>query len=68
MSICGNCHYQMEFGECDYECTFEDAVYKEQAAYDSLLERYEVLEKNYNTLERRLEECTSQLLRLNMEK
>lgn len=61
MSICGNCHYQMEFGECDYDCTFEDAVYKEQAAYDSLLEKY-------NALERRLEECTSQLLKTNIDK
>ena len=61
MSICGNCHYQMEFGECDYDCTFEDAVYKEQAAYDSLLEKYEALE-------RRHEECISQLLKTDISK
>lgn len=61
MSICGNCHYQREFGECDYDCTFEDAVYKEQAAYDSLLEKYEALE-------RRHEECISQLLKIGSDK
>lgn len=61
MSICGNCHYQMEFGECDYDCTFEDAVYKEQAAYDSLLEKYEALERKYK-------ECMSQLLKTDISK
>ena len=61
MSICGNCHYQMEFGECDYDCTFEDAVYKEQAAYDSLLEKYEDLERKYK-------ECMSQPLKIDSDK
>ena len=61
MSICGNCHYQMEFGECNYDCTFKDAVYKEQAAYDSLLEKYEDLERRY-------EECMSQPLKTDSDK
>ena len=61
MSICGNCHYQMEFGECDYDCTFEDAVYKEQAAYDSLLKKYEALERKYK-------ECMSQPLKIDSDK
>lgn len=60
MSICGNCHYSWEFGECDGDCTFEDAVYKEQAAYDSLMEKY-------TTLERRYEECISQHLKTHTE-
>lgn len=55
MSICGNCPYPYErsmagFNEPDDEacgggCTFEDAVYRAQWAYDQLYERYKKLLK-----------------------
>ena len=69
MSVCGNCHYCAEFeAECDYGCTYEDAIYKEQAAYDSLMKRYEELEKKHAALERRHEECISQLFKTDISK
>lgn len=37
MSMCGNCHYNIHADEeCNGECTFADAVYAEQWAYDQL--------------------------------
>ena len=51
MSICGNCHYNFEFDtECGYDCTFEDAVYREQAAYDHLREKFEFLLNKYGNI------------------
>lgn len=51
MSICGNCHYNWySEEECDHDCTFEDAVYREQGAYDRLSEDYEALTEKYNII------------------
>lgn len=55
MSVCGGCPYPCEkiiAGEAktredacgDWGCTFEDAAYRAQEAYDMLMERYEALE------------------------
>ena len=57
MSICGNCHYNWHSDEeCNYDCTFEDAVYREQMAYDSLRESFEDIVDKYNKL---IEWCQS---------
>lgn len=55
MSVCGNCPYPYERsmagidgpedGVCGYGCSFEDAAYRAQWAYDQLYERYEALLK-----------------------
>ena len=51
MSICGNCHYNWHSdAECNYDCTFEDAVYREQMAYDSLRESFDDIVDKYNKL------------------
>lgn len=51
MSICGNCHYNWHSDEeCNYDCTYQDAVYREQMAYDSLREEYDALVKRYDEL------------------
>lgn len=62
MSICGSCPYPYEAdvaGEerskntddyCGYGCSFEDAAYRAQWAYDRLMERYEELEKEHELL------------------
>ena len=55
MSVCGGCPYPDEkiiAGEANsreeacgnWGCTFEDAAYRAQEAYDLLMERYEELE------------------------
>lgn len=57
MSICGNCHYNWHSEEeCNYDCTFEDAVYREQMAYDSLRESFDDIVDKYNKL---IEWCQS---------
>lgn len=62
MSVCGDCPYPYEAdiaGEerskntddyCGYGCSFEDAAYRAQWAYDRLMERYEELEKEHELL------------------
>ena len=51
MSICGNCHYNWHSDEeCNYDCTFEDAVYREQMAYDDLRESFNDIVDKYNKL------------------
>lgn len=62
MSVCGGCPYPYEAelaGEerssntddyCGYGCSFEDATYRVQWAYDRLNERYEELEKEHELL------------------
>ena len=57
MSICGNCHYNWHSEEeCNYDCTFEEAVYREQMAYDNLRESFEDTVDKYNKL---IEWCQS---------
>ena len=57
MSICGNCHYNWHSDEeCNYDCTCEDAVYREQMAYDSLRESFDDIVDKYNKL---IEWCQS---------
>ena len=57
MSICGNCHYNWHSTEeCNYDCTFEDAVYREQMAYDDLRKSFEDTVDKYNKL---IEWCQS---------
>lgn len=61
MSVCGGCPYPDEkiiAGEANsreeacgnWGCTFEDAAYRAQEAYDLLMERYEELEKENELL------------------
>lgn len=61
MSVCGGCPYPQEkviAGEAktreeacgNWGCTFEDAAYRAQEAYDMLMERYEALENEYEHL------------------
>ena len=51
MSICGNCHYNWHSDtECNYDCTSQDAVYREQMAYDSLRESFDDIVDKYNKL------------------
>jgi len=61
MSVCGGCPYPEEkiiAGEAksreeacgNWGCTFEDAAYRAQEAYDMLMERYEELEKENELL------------------
>ena len=57
MSICGNCHYNWHSDEeCNYDCTCEDAVYREQMAYGSLRESFDDIVDKYNKL---IEWCQS---------
>lgn len=67
MSVCGGCPYPHEkivAGEAktreeacgDWGCTFEDAVYRAQEAYDMLMERYEALENEYEHLKAKYQE------------
>ena len=57
MSICGNCHYNWHSDtECNYDCTSQDAVYREQMAYDSLRESFDDIVDKYNKL---IEWCQS---------
>ena len=51
MSICGNCHYNQHSDKaCNHDCTIEDAVYREQMAYNSLYEEYKELKEKYDML------------------
>lgn len=62
MSVCGSCPYPYEAGiageerskntddYCGYGCSFEDAAYRAQWAYDRLMMRYEELEKENKLL------------------
>lgn len=58
MSVCGNCPFPTEAelyteedcGVCSFDCTFEDAAYRAQWAYDQLFSRFIDLERKYKKL------------------
>lgn len=64
MSVCGGCPYPKEMvleGECETaaeacqgDCTFEDAAYRIQWAYEQLNARYQVEVQAHNELKQRL--------------
>ena len=72
MSVCGGCPYPQEkviAGEAktreeacgNWGCTFEDAAYRAQEAYDMLMERYEALENNYEHLKAKYQELKGRM-------
>lgn len=72
MSVCGGCPYPNEkviAGEAknreeacgNWGCTFEDAAYRAQEAYDMLLERYEALENEYEHLKAKYNELKGKM-------
>lgn len=76
MSVCGGCPYPDEkiiAGEAknreeacgNWGCTFEDAAYRAQEAYDMLMERYEALEHENEHL--RAENATLKQRQIRME-
>lgn len=72
MSVCGGCPYPQEkviAGEAktreeacgNWGCTFEDAAYRAQEAYDMLMERYEALENEYEHLKAKYQELKGRM-------
>lgn len=72
MSVCGGCPYPDEkiiAGEAktreeacgNWGCTFEDAAYRAQEAYDMLMERYEALENEYEHLKAKYQELKGRM-------
>ena len=72
MSVCGGCPYPAEkiiAGEAktreeacgNWGCTFEDAAYRTQEAYDMLMERYEALENEYEHLKAKYQELKGRM-------
>ena len=72
MSLCGGCPYPQEkviAGEAktreeacgNWGCTFEDAAYRAQEAYDMLMERYEALENEYEHLKAKYQELKGRM-------
>ena len=72
MSVCGGCPYPQEkviAGEAktreeacgNWGCTFEDAAYRAQEAYDMLMERYEALENDYEHLKAKYQELKGRM-------
>lgn len=72
MSVCGGCPYPDEkiiAGEAktreeacgNWGCTFEDAAYRAQEAYDMLMERYEALENEYEHLKVKYQELKGRM-------
>lgn len=72
MSVCGGCPYPDEkiiAGEAktreeacgNWGCTFEDAAYRAQEAYDMLMERYEALENEYEYLKAKYQELKGRM-------
>lgn len=72
MSVCGGCPYPQEkviAGEAktreeacgNWGCTFEDAAYRAQEAYDMLMERYEALENDYEHLKAKYQELKERM-------
>ena len=72
MSVCGGCPYPYEkviAGEAktyeeacgDWGCTFEDAAYRVQEAYDMLMKRYEALENEYEHLKAKYQELKGRM-------
>ena len=52
MSLCGNCPIPFHEGmdsKCPYYCSYQDAVYKTQIAYQELYEKLKNNNKYYNT-------------------
>lgn len=66
MSVCGGCpypyeavlagEYETEEEACSNGCSFEDAAYRVQEAYDLLNARYKALKKEYEQLKGNLED------------
>jgi hypothetical protein len=59
MSVCGNCPWPAEEGidDCDGGCTFEDAAYRAQDAYDALYNRFVKLKEEYEKVMKERERC-----------
>ena len=66
MSVCGGCpypyeavlqgEYETEKDACSGGCSFEDAAYRIQWAYDQLSDRYNIIENEYEHLKAKYQE------------